>query len=66
MKRSNAQVADNDPVFILKGDDGELYLIDDVAVIDRLDAKIKELKGKSDKIIAKHLLRIVNPDKYPT
>lgn len=56
----------DDRVFILRGDGGEVYVIDDVKTLARIEAKINELAGKSDKIIAKHLLRIVNPDKYPT
>jgi hypothetical protein len=59
------KLIDDDPVFLLQGDDYfEIYAIEDKAMIARLEAKVKELKGKSQKEISRHLLRIVNPKKY--
>lgn len=59
------RITENDEVFILKGEnEGEIYLIDDPAIIARLEAKIKELKGKPETEIQRHLLFIVNPDRY--
>ncbi len=56
---------DDDPVFLLQGDDYfEIYVIDDKKMIARLEAKIKELKGTTETEISRHLLRIVNPKKY--
>jgi hypothetical protein len=55
----------DDPVFLLQGDDFfEIYVIEDKPMIARLEAKIRELKGSSEKEISRHLLRIVNPQKY--
>jgi hypothetical protein len=59
------QVRENDDVFILRGKDEEMYLVDDPEVIARLDKKIRELQGMADTEIIKHLLQIVNPQKYP-
>lgn len=59
------KITENDEVFILKGeDDDEIYLVDDPAIIAKLEAKIKELKGKPETEIQRHLLFIVNPDRY--
>jgi len=55
---------DDGPVFLLRGDDDEIYFIDDPEMIDRLEALVKSMKGKSDKEIGKALLTIVNPDRY--
>jgi hypothetical protein len=55
---------DDDPVFLLRGDDDEIYYIDDPEVIDILNAKIQSMKGKSDKVIGKELLKMVNPERY--
>jgi hypothetical protein len=56
---------DDDPVFLLQGDDFfEIYVIDDKTMIEKLQAKIKELKGHSETEISRHLLRMVNPKKY--
>jgi hypothetical protein len=64
IERLNNQIND-DPIFILTGEDeNEFYLIDDKATIARLEAKVKELKGKSETEIAQHLRCIVNPQKY--
>jgi hypothetical protein len=53
-------------VYLLQGDDFfEVYMVEDKAVITRLDAKVKELKGNSETEISRHLLHIVNPAKYP-
>ena len=57
-------ITENDAVFILRGEDEEMYLIDDVKVIEKLEAKVKELDGAPEKEIARHLLKIVNPGKY--
>ena len=60
------KVTVNDEVFILRGkDEDEIYLIDDPAIIARLEAKIKELEGKPETEIQRHLLFIVNPERYP-
>ena len=63
MKRANTI---DEPVFILQGEDEELYLIDDIKMIARLDAKVDELKGMDENEVIKHLLPIVNPEKYKT
>lgn len=54
----------NDDVFILKGEDEEMYLIDDPAIIEKLDQKIHELTGIAEDKVIQHLLHIVNPGKY--
>ena len=60
------KISENDDVFILRGkDEDEIYLIDDPAIIARLEAKIKELEGKPETVIQRHLLYIVNPERYP-
>lgn len=57
-------ISEDDKVFIVKGADDELYMIDDPSIIARLDAKVKELKGMDEIEIGKQLLSIVNPEKY--
>jgi hypothetical protein len=58
-------ITEDDQVFILKGEDeDELYLIDDLAIIAQLDAKIEEMKGIDEAEIGRHLLKIVNPKRY--
>lgn len=55
---------EDEPVFLLRGEDEEIYYIDDPEVISILDAKVKSMQGKSDDEIGKALLTIVNPDRY--
>ena len=55
---------EDEPVFLLRGDDEEIYYIDDPEVISILDAKVKSMQGKSDDEIGSALLAIVNPDRY--
>ncbi len=55
---------DDEPVFLLRGDDDEIYYIDDPDMIHTLDEKVKSMKGKSDDEIGVELLKIVNPEKY--
>lgn len=55
---------DDDPVFLLRGDDGEIYYIDDLEMITTLNCIIKAMKGKSEKVIGRELLKIVNPERY--
>ncbi len=55
---------EDEPVFLLQGDDGEIYFIDDLDMIYALDATVKRMEGKSDDEIAKQLLKVVNPDRY--
>lgn len=57
-------ISEDDPIFLLQGDEGEIYVIDDLAIIATLDAKVKELDGMDEDEIGRHLLAIVNPDKY--
>lgn len=61
---TNDKHINDDPVFLLRGDDEEIYYIDDPEMIERLDAKVKSMKGKSDDEIGRALLTIVNPDRY--
>ena len=58
------KIKDDDSVFLLRGEDDEIYMVDDPAIIARLDAKVKELDGMDEDEIGRHLLAIVNPDKY--
>ena len=55
---------EDEPVFLLRGDDEEIYYIDDPEVISILDAKVKSMQGKSDDEIGSALLAIVNPERY--
>lgn len=55
---------EDEPVFLLRGDDDEIYYIDDPEVISILDAKVKSMQGKSDDEIGSALLAIVNPERY--
>lgn len=55
---------EDEPVFLLRGEDEEIYFIDDPEMIDRLEALVKSMQGKSDDEIGKALLTIVNPDRY--
>ena len=55
---------DDDPVFLLRGDDEEIYYIDDMEMVTTLNAVVKAMKGKSEKEIGRELLAIVNPDRY--
>ena len=55
---------EDEPIFLLRGDDEEIYYIDDPEVISILDAKVKSMQGKSDDEIGSALLAIVNPDRY--
>ncbi|MBE0667572.1 MAG: hypothetical protein IH593_07830 [Bacteroidales bacterium] len=55
---------DEDPVFLLQGEDGEIYFIDDLDMIYALDATVQKMKGKTDDEIAEQLLKIVNPERY--
>jgi len=60
------KITENDEVFIIRGkDEDEIYLIDDPAIIARLEAKIKKLEGKPETEIQRQLLFIVNPERYP-
>jgi len=54
----------DEPVFLLRGEDDEIYMIVDPDMIRRLEAKVKELQGMEDDEIGRHLLAMVNPDKY--
>lgn len=63
MKHKNKPI-DDDPVFLLRGDDGEIYYIDDLEMVTTLEAVVKAMKGKSEKEIGSELLKIVNPEKY--
>lgn len=54
----------DDPLFILRGDDDELYLIDDPEIIAELDATVEAAQGVSDDEITRQLLAIANPLKY--
>lgn len=58
------QHIDDEPVFLLRGADDEIYIIDDPDLISTLKATVKSMKGKSDTEIGKALLIIVNPEKY--
>jgi len=58
------KITDDDTVFLLRGDDDEIYMIDDPVMVRKLEAKVKELSGMSDNEIGRRLLAIVNPDKY--
>ena len=55
---------EDEPIFLLRGDDEEIYYIDDPEVISILDAKVKSMQGKSDDEIGSALLAIVNPERY--
>jgi len=55
---------EDEPVFLLRGEDEEIYYIDDPEVISILDAKVKSMQGKSDDEIGSALLAIVNPERY--
>jgi hypothetical protein len=65
-KKQKEQISEDDAVFILQNEDEtELYVIDNPVLIAKLEAKIEELKGMDETEISKHLLSIVNPDRYP-
>ncbi len=55
---------EDEPVFLLRGEDDEIYYIDDIEMINTLEAKVKSMKGKSDDEIGSALLAIVNPERY--
>lgn len=55
---------DNDPIFLLRGEDDEIYYIDDIEMINTLEAKVRSMKGQNEDEITEQLLIIVNPDKY--
>ena len=61
---SKSKHIDDDPVFLLRGDDDEIYFIDDPEMIERLEAIVKSMKGKADKVIGSELLKVVNPERY--
>lgn len=54
----------DEPVFLLRGEDDEIYFIDDPDMIGTLEAIVKSMKGKSEKEISRELLAIVNPENY--
>lgn len=58
------QITEDDAVFLLQGDAGEIYVINDPVMIATLDAKVVELAGMDEDEIGKHLLAIVNPERY--
>ncbi len=60
---SKRQIND-DPVFLLRGNNDEIYFIDDLDMINILEATVKNMKGKSEKEISRELLAIVNPENY--
>lgn len=64
MKKQKDIITEDDPVFLLQGDEGEIYVIDDLVMIATLDAKVAELQGMDENEIGKHLLAIVNPERY--
>ena len=55
---------EDEPVFLLRGDDDEIYIIDDLEMINTLEATVKSMTGKSDNEIGSALLAIVNPERY--
>ena len=61
---TNDKHINDDPLFILRGDDDELYLIDDPEIIAELDATVEAAQGVSDDEITRQLLAIANPLKY--
>jgi hypothetical protein len=50
-----------DPVFILRGEDGEIHIIDDPAIVTILDNKIAQMEaqGFDDMAIGAQLLKLV-------
>jgi len=63
--RKRDVITEDDKVFIVRGEgEDEIYLIDDPVIIARLDAKVDEMKGMDETEIGKHLLSIVNPERY--
>ena len=61
---SSKRQINDDSVFLLRGEDGEIYVIEDPDTIADLEATVKALEDKDDDEIVKQLLRIVNPKKY--
>lgn len=61
---TNKKHIDNDPIFLLRGDDDEIYYIDDIEMINTMEAKVRSMKGQNEDEITEQLLIIVNPDKY--
>ena len=64
MNNEVQNIKEDEPVFLLRGADDEVYFIDDPALVSKLNAKVNELRGMAEDEITKYLLKIVNPEKY--
>ena len=54
----------DDPLFILKGERGEIIIVDDPAMVARLDTKVAEMEaqGFDEMAITQVLLRLIEDE----